>query len=226
MLLRRGYSPVCFSRAVLDPPPGKALAVTFDDGYRSVLTDAFPILAALGVPGTVFVPTDFVGATVAAWPGTDCWIGTAHEHELMPMTWEELGILQDAAWEVGSHARTHARLVAVGDAELADELVGSRAEIERELGERCVSLAYPYGETDVRVVRAAHAAGYGAACTLTASFTRASTLTWPRVGVFRHDGQLRFRAKVSPSVLRLRATRWWSLVRPGRLQNSSRSGGP
>ncbi len=173
LLLRRGYSPVRFSRAVLDPPPGKALAVTFDDGYRSILTDAFPILAAVGVPGTVFVPTDFVGATAAAWPGTDCWIGTAHEHELMPMTWEELGILQDAAWEVGSHARTHARLVALGDAELADELIGSRAAIER---------------------------------------------------VFRHDGPLRFRAKVSPSVLRLRATRWWSLVRPGRLPSSSRSG--
>ncbi len=208
LLLARGYRPICFSQAVLNPPPRKAVVVTFDDGYRSVFTEAFPILASLGVPGTVFVATDFVGAPLAAWPGTDCWIGSAYERELVPMTWDEL------------------RLVRVGAAELADELAGSRLAIEGELGHACPSLAYPYGETDVRVESAAQAAGYEAACTLTASFEGASRLTWPRVGVYRHDGPICFRAKVSHGVRRLRATRWWSMLRPERFRGSSESGCP
>jgi peptidoglycan/xylan/chitin deacetylase (PgdA/CDA1 family) len=39
-----------------------ACAITFDDGYRDVLTRAAPILEALGLPATVFVPTDYAGA--------------------------------------------------------------------------------------------------------------------------------------------------------------------
>ncbi len=33
-LVGRGYRGVTFRRAVLEPPPGRALAVTFDDGCR------------------------------------------------------------------------------------------------------------------------------------------------------------------------------------------------
>ena len=63
MLVRRGYHGATFERAVTAPPSSRTLAVTFDDGYRSVLTHARPILERLGLPATVFVPTDFVGAT-------------------------------------------------------------------------------------------------------------------------------------------------------------------
>jgi peptidoglycan/xylan/chitin deacetylase (PgdA/CDA1 family) len=42
-------------------------AVTFDDGYRSVLTVAEPILAALGCPGTVFLTTGAIGTEREYW---------------------------------------------------------------------------------------------------------------------------------------------------------------
>ena len=222
LLLARGYRPASFTQSVLNPPTVKTVVVTFDDGYRSVIEEALPILESLGVPGTVFVPTDFVGAEVAAWPGTDCWIGSRYEHELTPMTWDDLRVLRDAGWEIGSHARTHPHLVRVDDDRLAEELVGSRSAVEHELEGRCLSLAYPYGEADARVESAAHAAGYQAACTLTSAFELSSPLSWPRVGIYRHDGAVRFRAKVSPVGCRLRASRWWSLLRPERVDGSSR----
>ena len=210
-LLRRGYRGATFHDAVHDPPAGRTLVVTFDDAYRSVLQLALPIMSRLGVPGTLFVPTDFVG-TSAVWPGVDHWVQTAHEHELATMTWPELHALADAGWEIGSHTCSHPRLTELTDADLARELAESRRRCEEMMERPCRSIAYPYGDHDARVVRATRAAGYAAAATLPEQFTGAAPLTWPRVGVYCEDTPRRFAVKVSPSVRRLRASRAWPLL--------------
>src|SRR4051812_47434883 len=61
LLLERGYEPVTFTAAVRGVGGKRVVAVTFDDAYRSVLDLAHPIMERLGVPGTVFAPTDWVG---------------------------------------------------------------------------------------------------------------------------------------------------------------------
>jgi len=220
-LLARRYRPVCFSDAVLAPSE-RAFAVTFDDGYRSVVERAFPVLQELGVRATAFVPTDFIGGVTAAWPGTEHWLETTHADELTPMTWDELRLLAESGWEIGSHSRSHARLVQLANADLDEEIAGSRAELERRLARPCTALAYPYGEADERVIAAAAAAGYETACTLTKRFGPPRPLAWPRVGAYQHDGPMAFRAKVSPVVRRLRATRAWGVLRPERWRGQPR----
>ncbi len=140
-----------------------------------------------------------------SWPGIDDWLGGPHEAELTAMSWSELATLQAAGWEIGSHTHTHPRLVDLGDADLAGELVTSRGECESRLSQPCRSLAYPYGDEDDRVVRAAGQAGYSAAGTLPDSLHPASPLRFPRIGVYRADNGLRFRVKTSPKMLRIRA---------------------
>lgn len=49
------------------PLPPRAACVTFDDGFRSVATTAFPILERRGVPATVFLVTDLVGTGEPPW---------------------------------------------------------------------------------------------------------------------------------------------------------------
>ncbi len=48
--------------------PEHACAITFDDGYRSNVTLAEPILARHGMTATVFLPTDAIGDGELLWP--------------------------------------------------------------------------------------------------------------------------------------------------------------
>lgn len=47
--------------------PRNALAITFDDGYRDVLTHAVPVLVRHGLPATVFLATGFIGTGQIPW---------------------------------------------------------------------------------------------------------------------------------------------------------------
>jgi peptidoglycan/xylan/chitin deacetylase (PgdA/CDA1 family) len=205
-LVRHGYSGVTFSELVAGEGAAKAVAITFDDGYRSVLDHGFPILSEFGFPATVFVPTSLVGLSgPMSWSGIDKWEGGSHEAELTPMTWDELRSLRDAGWEIASHTQTHPKLPELGDEELRAELVTSREICTRELGSTCRSIAYPYGAFDDRVVAAARDAGYEAAGIV--GLGPAEPLRWPRVGVYSFDTARRFRVKASPLVRTMRSSR-------------------
>jgi len=137
-----------------------------------------------------------------------------------------LRLLADAGWEVGSHTVTHPRLTQLDEHRLAVELDASRAEVERQLGRPCLSLAYPYGDYDERVVSAAGAAGYRHACTLPAALEPERPLAWPRIGIYGTDTPFSYRLKVSRSARRVRASAAWdalSAVR-SRIQRSGRTG--
>ena len=205
-LVGRGYRGATFREAMESPPARRTVAVTFDDAYRSVAELALPILDRLGLPGTVFVPTDFPGSSgPMAWPGIDGWLGGPHEHELVGLSWPELERLADAGWEVGSHTCSHPRLTRLDGAALARELRESRAECEARIGEPCLSLAYPYGDVDARVAAAARDAGYRFAAGLPEGRYVRDPLAWPRVGVYAGDSLARFRRQTSPSTRRLKA---------------------
>ena len=206
LMVRSGYRGAPFHEAVTAPPHARTLAVTFDDAYRSVLELAAPILRRLGLPGSVFVATDHAGSErPMSWPGIDQWLDGSHAGEMVPMSWEELDGLAAEGWEIGSHTRSHPRLTQLDDATLAAELRGSREDCEARLGRPCRSIAYPYGDVDVRVVAAARAAGYAAGAALPPRLhAGADRLEWPRIGVYCGDTDWRFRLKVSRPVRALR----------------------
>jgi hypothetical protein len=95
----------------------------------------------------------------------------------------------------------------LSDADLDRELSASRARCEERLGIACRSLAYPYGGHDERVVRAARAAGYSAACTVPTAMREYDALAWPRIGIYNGDSMLAFRTKTSWVARRFRRTR-------------------
>ncbi|MEA2361939.1 MAG: hypothetical protein QOD71_1084 [Thermoleophilaceae bacterium] len=210
LLSRAGYRGATFEEAVR-ARSGRTVAITFDDAYLSVLELAKPLLDEAGFPATVYAPTAYLDTPERplAWGGIEQWLGGEHEQELLPMSWDQLGGLAEAGWEIGSHTRTHPHLTTLDDETLLEELLRSREEVERRLGRPCPTLAYPYGDHDERVVEAAGAAGYSAAGTLPARLHGERALAWPRVGIYHGDDERRFRMKASRTMRRLRGSRLW-----------------
>jgi peptidoglycan/xylan/chitin deacetylase (PgdA/CDA1 family) len=207
-MLKAGYRPSTFTEAVLRPRSQKTLVVTFDDAYASVGRLARPILERLGVPATVFVPTAFPDSgEPMSWPGIDHGASGPDASELIPLGWDEIAGLSAAGWEIGSHTRTHPRLTAIDDDELNGQLLESRLELERRLGIPCRSIAYPYGDYDRRVGKAAANAGYAAGVTLPPGPWDETRFGLPRVGVYGIDTPLRFRLKASRPLRWFRGTR-------------------
>jgi peptidoglycan/xylan/chitin deacetylase (PgdA/CDA1 family) len=210
-VIANGHRGATFTQVLRGEGPDKPVAVTFDDGCRSVLDYAYPILLELGLPGTVFVPTDYVGTSEPmSWDGIERWTGTPHESELMCLGWDELRAMKEAGWEVASHTRSHPHLPLLDDEELAEELAGSRDVLTEELDAPCTSLAYPYGDHNDRVCEAAREAGYEGAATMRPG--RPDAFRFPRVGVYPADVSWRFRTKSSPAVLRVRGSRVGQLL--------------
>lgn len=204
-LVRKGYRGATFAQVATGQATGKVFAVTFDDGCRSVLEHGYPVLAELGLPATIFVPTDWVGSDrPMSWPGIEQWSPGPHSDQLLCLGWEQLRGLQSEGWEIASHTRSHPRLPEIDDEALREELVGSRQACERELGRPCLTLAYPYGEHDARVEAAAREAGYAAAATMKPG--EVERYRWPRIGVYAGDTPWRFALKASRGVRGLRAS--------------------
>jgi len=99
---------------------------TFDDGYESTYTEAFPILEKYGFIGTAYVIPSKLGK-----PGY--------------MTIEQLHKLADAGWEIGSHTMTHPHLIELPLCEVEVELSVSKAWLEGA-GFSVSSFATPYGD--------------------------------------------------------------------------------
>jgi peptidoglycan/xylan/chitin deacetylase (PgdA/CDA1 family) len=211
-LLRRRYRPLTLSQACSSPPQGRAFVVTFDDAFHSVLVRGLPVLEALGVKASVFVPTDFASeAASMTWSTLGQWVGTPHEAELRCMSWDDLRRLAGRGWEIGSHTCSHPKLTEMAPGEVAGELSRSKQACEEEVQRDCASFAYPFGAHDREVVDLVDGAGYGAAVTLGERLLgprrRRRPLELSREGIYRTTRWPQFLAATSPALGRLRGSR-------------------
>ena len=131
------------------------VAVTFDDGYQSILENAVPVLLEKGIPAAVFVPTKYLGN------GPD-WITDEKCRDITErlLSVNDLQYLRKNGVLIGSHSVTHRPLATLSQAEALTELTESRRVLERILGEKVVLFALPYGSNSPDVLRLSREAGY------------------------------------------------------------------
>lgn len=207
-LLDRGRRPATLSTALSSDDPGRYFVVTFDDGFESVYTQAFPVLQELGVPATVFVCTEFVtNRERMAWPAIAEWNTSTDRDELYSLSWDQARELSAAGWEIGSHTCTHPLLTTLDDERLDHELRASKEECAAQLDRPCTAFAYPQSDQNRRIRDRVAAAGYDWACTLPYGLTPPERYAWPRIGAYQSDAPLRFRVKSSQLISRFRSTR-------------------
>lgn len=138
--------------------PPNPVVITVDDGWRCTYTEIYPELKKLGFPFTVFIYPKFIQKGPNPYA----------------MSWDEVKQMAEEGVDIQSHSFSHPYLTYRHNASLSedeyvqwleDELIRSKTAIEKRTGKPVRFLAYPYGDYDTRVSRAAAAAGYQGAVT-------------------------------------------------------------
>ena len=153
-----------FLRHEIGLPPN-SVVITIDDGYKSAITYAAPILKQYNYPWTFFIYPEFV---------------TTGEGR-SAVSWSDLLALQAQGIDIECHSMTHPILPShrqkikgvvqtLSDAEydqwLNNEISGSKAILEQKMGKPIICFAYPYGEYNKLVEARTIAAGYQAIFTV------------------------------------------------------------
>jgi peptidoglycan/xylan/chitin deacetylase (PgdA/CDA1 family) len=139
--------------------PERSALITFDDGYRSMVTVVLPVLRGLGLPAVLFVPTDYVG-------GNNTFDSGAEPQEAI-CDWSELQELEREGVSIQAHSVSHRHFSNLSIEEQTTELLGSKAVLENRLGKPVEIFAFPYGDDGLNpgeLEGELERAGYRAAC--------------------------------------------------------------
>ncbi len=165
------------------------VAITADDGHRSVYTDLFPRIRRYGFPVTLFIyPSAISNASYA-------------------LTWQQLGemaasgmvdVQSHTYWHPNFHREKAHRTPDDYERFVAMQLSRSKQVIESHIDRPVDMLAWPYGIVDADLETAARKAGYVFAFTLgnRTAFADTDPLALPRLWISDSDRGARFAARI------------------------------
>ncbi|QUX97142.1 polysaccharide deacetylase [Marinomonas sp. CT5] len=122
--------------------PEKAVAISFDDAYRSIYQAGFPILKERNFPFTVFINTEPVERKSRSF-----------------LTWDQMKEMEQSGGVFANHTISHPymlrKLKGESDqawkARMAKEVDTVEDLLKKHLGHSPKMLAYPYGESDSQI---------------------------------------------------------------------------
>jgi peptidoglycan/xylan/chitin deacetylase (PgdA/CDA1 family) len=111
-----------------EPLPPRAVALTFDDGYRDQLELAAPMLAQLGLPATFFLVPGLLDRTARPWWEELGWIFSRSSRDVV--------VVRGRTFQLGSDAERRQSLLQVLEDLKRRDQTGREAAID-ELRQRC-----------------------------------------------------------------------------------------
>jgi peptidoglycan/xylan/chitin deacetylase (PgdA/CDA1 family) len=157
-LAEAGFSTPPYGQVPDGTNVGKTVALTFDDGYLSVLERACEPLARHRMRGIQFLVADRLGQT-------NLWDIPMGGEQQPLMTAGHVREWLAAGHEIGAHTLTHPFLTRVSFREAREEVFSSKKKLEDLFGVTIRHFCYPYGDWNEPVRDLVGEAGYETACT-------------------------------------------------------------
>lgn len=139
--------------------PKKSIAITFDDGFKNVYYEAFPILKEFGFTATIFLVTGDCGKK-------NRW--DSHSRNIPNidlLCWDEIIEMSDKGMDFGAHTMSHSNLSGLSIEKATEEIVNSKSMIQKHLKKDILFFAYPYGSQTVEIKGIIKGKFYGACST-------------------------------------------------------------
>jgi len=171
------------------------VAITFDDGFVSMVQNAIPELEARNCPATIFVPPACLGEP-PSWP--DIYEREKANEVVMDIQ-TLLKINNNNLITIGSHSQSHLNLLRIGEAEAREEIAGSKLRLEELLKRQVAELSFPFGAYNESHVLMAKEAGYERVFSVMPDLITNNVkgkFVFGRVRVDPDDWPLEFRLKV------------------------------
>ena len=161
-LRRRGYESITFAQYLAHREgrgtlPRRPVLISFDDGYRSNLEIALPLLQTHGFGATIFVVSGLLGAT-NRWDPTEIQEPLLNALEIRAMARDGI--------EFESHTHTHPRLPDLSEQQALHELRESRERLAELLSRDVRVICYPFARHTNATKELAKQAGYTAGVTI------------------------------------------------------------
>lgn len=153
------------------------VVITFDDGYKSWIFNAIPILKKLELHATFFVSSGFVGLSKDDETGflRSKMILTSPPPETTgSLSFEDVQRIANEGFSVGGHTINHCILAKLRDSvQLRFEIVEDKMRLERITGKKVEYFAYPsgaYHNPEINLSKILSESGYKGAVTTTPGF--------------------------------------------------------
>lgn len=134
-------------RSISEASQGKQVVITFDDGTKSCIEYAQPILARHNICASFYICPGFQNKTVIPYRPTKF------------MNWVDIQELGQHH-RIGAHSLTHCIFNNLSHDKRLQELVGSKAVLEDRLGRFCHDFATPYGYVDDKLITMVENVGF------------------------------------------------------------------
>ena len=164
-----------------------SVAITFDDGYLDVFLNAYPYFKKYDMPATIFVTTGYVEKKMR--------LGNKY---LAILSWNEIKAMSKNKIEIGAHTITHPKLTQIDETEARQEIIGSKMEIEKQIGKEVGFFAFPFNAYNPRLIKLVKQLGFkgaiGGAGVIQKS---ASNFVLNRIEVDRSINFIMFKARLT-----------------------------